>query len=86
MLTYYPDRSSPLLVKIGSQGVTGAALRCGIYVATEASLPGPMEGGSVGYWELRTVALLKAVWWGMRLASVLTHLLAFSLHHVVILV
>ena len=26
MLTYYPDRSSPLLVKIGSQGVTGAAL------------------------------------------------------------
>ena len=27
-----------------------------------------------GHWELRT-ALLKAVWWGMRLASLLTHLL-----------
>jgi len=27
-----------------------------------------------GHWELRAVALLKAVWWGMRLASLLTHL------------
>jgi len=26
------------------------------------------------HWELRAVALLKAVWWGMRLASLLTHL------------
>ena len=26
MLAYYPDRSSPLLVKIGWRGVTGAAL------------------------------------------------------------
>ena len=25
MLAYYPDRSSPLLVKIGSRGITGAA-------------------------------------------------------------
>jgi len=24
--------------------------------------------------ELRAAALLKAVWWGMRLASLLTHL------------
>ena len=59
MLTYYPDRSSPLLVKIGSRGVTGAALLCVMYVATEASLPGPMEGGSVEHWELRAAALLK---------------------------
>ena len=28
-----------------------------------------------GHWELRAAALLKAVWWGMRLASLLTHLL-----------
>jgi len=27
-----------------------------------------------GHWELRTAALLKAVWWGMRLASLLTQL------------
>ena len=26
MLAYYPDRSSPLLVKNGSRGVTGAAV------------------------------------------------------------
>jgi len=26
------------------------------------------------HWELRAAALLKAVWWGMRLASLLTHL------------
>jgi len=25
VLAYYPDRSSPLLVKFGSRGVTGAA-------------------------------------------------------------
>ena len=29
-----------------------------------------------GYWELRAAALLKA-WWGMRLASLLTHLFCF---------
>jgi len=27
-----------------------------------------------GHWELRAVALLKTVWWGMRLASLLMHL------------
>jgi len=26
MLVYYPDRSSPLLVNLGSRGVTGAEL------------------------------------------------------------
>jgi len=30
-----------------------------------------------GQWELRAAALLKAVWWGMHLASLLTHLLGF---------
>jgi len=27
-----------------------------------------------GHWELRAAALRKTVWWGMRLASLLTHL------------
>jgi len=27
-----------------------------------------------GHWELHAAALLKAVWWGMRLASLLKHL------------
>jgi len=33
-----------------------------------------------GHWELQTAALLKAVWWGMRLASLLTHLFYFCLY------
>ena len=35
-----------------------------------------------GHWELRAAALLKAVRWGMRLASLLTHL--FLSHHTVV--
>ena len=27
-----------------------------------------------GHWELQAAALLKAVWWGVRLTSLLTHL------------
>ena len=69
MLAYYPDGSSPLLVKTGSRGVTGAALLCGITAATEATLRGRMDGRSVRHWELRTAALLKAVWWDFRLAD-----------------
>jgi len=46
-------------VKIGSRGVTGAALLCEIYAATDAILWGPMEGGSVRHWELRAAVLLK---------------------------
>ena len=30
-----------------------------------------------GHWELRAAASTKAVWWGMRLASLLTHLFLF---------
>ena len=30
-----------------------------------------------GHWELRATALRKAVWWGMRLASLLMHLFGF---------
>jgi len=31
------------------------------------------------HWELQAAALLKAVWWGMRLADRLTHLLPAAL-------
>jgi len=34
-------------------------------------------GASVGQSELRAAALLKAVWWDLRLASLLTHLFVF---------
>jgi len=30
------------------------------------------------HWELQAKASTKAVWWGMRLASLLTHLLIFT--------
>ena len=30
-----------------------------------------------GHWELRAAALLKTVWWGLRLASLLTHLFIY---------
>jgi len=73
MLAYYPDRSSPLLVKIGSQGVTGTALLCGMYAATEPRRQ--TVGRSVWHWELQAAALLKSVWWGMHLANLLAHLL-----------
>jgi len=33
-----------------------------------------------GHWELRAAALLNAVWWGMRLASLLVHLFFVSLY------
>jgi len=77
MLAYYPDTSSPLLVKFGSRGVTGAALLCGMYAATDAGLQDRMDGacgGSVRHCELWAAALRKAVWWDMRLASLLMHL------------
>ena len=77
VLACYLDRSSPLLVKFGLRGVTGAALLSGMYATTDAILWDRMEdacGGLVGQSELRAAALLKAVWWGMRLAILLTHL------------
>jgi len=71
MLAYYPNRSSPLLVNIGSRGVTGAVA----LVPRDESLrwKGCLRAWH-GHWELGAAALLKAVWWGMRLASLLTHL------------
>jgi len=32
------------------------------------------------HWELQAMALLKAVWWGMRLASLMTHLFLVFLY------
>ena len=88
MLAYYTDRSSPLLVNIGSRRVTAAALVC-VTSRMNAPVPrwqrtAPDEArwgfgigcrGSVGQSELMAAALRKAVWWDLRLASLLTHLL-----------
>jgi len=60
------------LVNIGLRGVTGAAALSGMHAATDASLRDSMDGacgGSVGLSELGAAALIKAVWWGIRLAS-----------------
>jgi len=59
-----------------------------MYAATnwmQTAAPGEARWG-FGIWcrgwvrqsELRAAALLKAVWWDSRLASLLTHLLLFS--------
>ena len=51
-----------------------------MYATTDAILWDRMEdacGGLVGQSELRAAALLKAVWWDLRLASLLTHLFVF---------
>jgi len=82
MFDYYPDRPSPLLVNFGSRGVTAAALPPGW--ASGATRGGsqrrtmgirnwaPWLGRAFGI--LLAAALLKAVWWDLRLASLLTHL------------
>jgi len=53
------------------QPLTGEAL-CGFAIGCR---------GSVGQLEWGVAALLKAVWWDLRLASLLTHLLS---HHTVV--
>ena len=78
MLAYYPDRSSPLLVNLGWQGVTGAAA----YVRAGGRPTGPDGRATAarvgGHWQLEAAASRKAVWWDLRLASLLTHLLIFK--------
>jgi len=65
MFDYCPDRSSPILFNFGLRGVMAAAL-----------LPGcswnwpPWHAHS----EFGAAALLNAVWWDLRLASLMTHL------------
>jgi len=78
MLAYYLDRSSPLLLNIGSRGVTGAAAyvvtthRAGSGAAAHGR-PAPLARVG-GHWELGAAASRKAVWWDLCLASLLTHL------------
>ena len=81
MLAYYPDRSSPFLVKFGSRGVTRAAayVRAGGRATAREGLPNASRVG--GHWESGAAALLKAVWWDMRLASLLTHFFRHRQHH-----
>ena len=89
MLAYYPDRSSPLRWGVTGRrykssarsGSADAALV--VIYGYELELDRQIVRSSSmvttvgGHWELRAVALLKAVWWGMRLASLLMHLFLF---------
>ena len=69
-------------------GSHGGGITSGIYAATnwmQAVAAGEARWGfgigcrgSVGQSELRAAALLKAVWWDLRLASLLTHLLLWT--------
>ena len=66
---------SPLLVNFGSRGVAGAAayVRAGGRATARECLPTAARVG--GHKESGAAALLKAVWWDLRLASLLTHLI-----------
>ena len=74
MLAYDPDRSYLVLMNFGSRGVTGAAayVRAAHRATSRPGLPTAARVG--GHWESGTAALLKAVWWDLRLASLLTQL------------
>ena len=66
-----------LLVNFDSRRVTGAALlpECVAANWLYGGDPGGSSPARLGCQsELGAAALLKAVWWGMRLASLLTHL------------
>jgi len=76
VLAYYPGRSSPIL-EVKGQGYRDK--KCGYtrqvgcivlicYSVTYIEI-------AVGNSELVVASLLKAVWWDLRLASLLTHLL-----------
>jgi len=83
---YHPDRSSPILVNFGSRGVTEAVLLPGCMrplTGCRRLLPARLSGDSelgamarsVRQLELGAVALFKAEWRDLRLASLLAHLL-----------
>jgi len=67
----------------------GGGITSGMYAALnwmQATVPGKARWrfgigcrGSVGQSELGAAMLLKAVWWDLRLARLLTHLLFFKL-------
>jgi len=64
----------PLWWTLARVGVTGAAayVRTAHHVMARDSLPTAARVG--GHWESGAAALLKAVWWDLHLASLLTHL------------
>jgi len=78
-------------VNIGSRGVTGGGGIASRMNPNHPNIDGKvkcMKLGSThcgytlwscvgGHWVLGAAALLKAVWWGMRLASLLMHLFVF---------
>jgi len=87
LLAYYPDRSSPLFGKDWLAGSHGGGISSGWTSELAARLSivrkssGEFDISSAGtcgeaQWAvgIGAAALLKAVWWGMRLASLLTHL------------
>jgi len=65
VLAYYPDRSSPLLVKFGSRRFTGAALLSWMYAAAGGRPTGPAILAPAarvdGHWELRRRRCLKMI-------------------------
>jgi len=67
---YYPDIKSPLLVNVGSRGVTAVAL-LPVWVAQ----PDPVCRSMACAFGIGAAALLKAARWDLRLASLLTHFL-----------
>ena len=73
VFSYYRGMSCPILVNFGWRGVTAAALLPGCTArrtGAKARLPARHGGQS----ELGAAASRKAVWWDLRLASLLTHL------------
>ena len=83
LFQYYPDRCSPLLMNFGSRGVTAAALLPGC----SRNWP-PWQDDIItmnyvawrGHSEMQAAASRKAVWWDLRLASLLTHLLFIAFY------
>ena len=87
MLAYYPNRSSPLWWRL----TRGESRGRRHYVGDEPFLRGPgrCRRWCISSWPttltqnfaagVGSAALLKAVWWGMRLASLLTHLFIYLL-------
>jgi len=74
----FDEFSSPLLMNFGSRGVTEAAAYVVRTRRADSHPTGPDGRAHAarvsGHWELGAAASRKAVWWDLRLASLLTHL------------
>jgi len=89
VLAYYPGRFSPLIGEdwlVGSHGGGGITSRMNVpmkcysdeicaFLETNIEASGELGGQS----ELGAAASRMAVWWDLRLASLLTHLFFFVL-------